>query len=81
VLRVLRLCGTVFHFCAIVNVRLPASKDACGQCNKAMYGKQKFIKSVRPCASRYHLSCLNISEAEYSCYTATGESTLTCVLR
>jgi hypothetical protein len=56
---------------------MPASKDACVQCNKTIYGKQKCIKCIGPCASRYHLSCLNISEAEYS-YMATRESTFKC---
>jgi hypothetical protein len=58
---------------------MPASKDVCGLCNKGFYGKQKFIMCLGPCAFRYHLSCVNISEAEYSCYTIAGESTYKCI--
>jgi hypothetical protein len=55
---------------------IPASKDACGLCSKAIYGKQKFI--VLDLAPPDTVSCLNISETKYSCYMAIGDSTIKC---
>ena len=79
-MRELPLCGAVCV--CVVNsseqATMPASKDICGLCSKGFYGKQKFIKCVGPCAVRYHLSCVNISEAEYSCLMVNGESTYKC---
>jgi hypothetical protein len=38
----------------------------------------KKTKCVGPCASRYHLGCLQINETEYNCYMAMGDSTFKC---
>jgi hypothetical protein len=43
---------------------------------KAFYGKQKSLRCSG--GMRFHLSCLKFSEAEFSFYTANGESTYKC---
>ena len=57
---------------------MAASKDVCKICNKAFHGKKKFLKCCGPCAIRFHLSCLQISDAEYAYYMDSGVSTYKC---
>jgi hypothetical protein len=57
---------------------MAASKDVCNICNKAFHGKQKFLKCCGPCATLFHLSCLQISDAEYTYYMDSGVSTYKC---
>jgi hypothetical protein len=54
------------------------STDTCSLCAKPFYGKQKSIKCCGPCDSRYHLSCVHISDTEYQYYTNSGDSTYKC---
>jgi hypothetical protein len=60
---------------------MAASKDCCKTCNKAFYGKQKFIRCCGPCVSRFQLSCLKMSETEYSFFMSQGESSYKCAER
>jgi hypothetical protein len=46
---------------------------------KPFYGKQKSIKCSGPCASRFHLSCVHISDTEFLYYTKSGVSTYKCL--
>jgi phosphotransferase system IIB component len=57
---------------------MASSKDICSICNKAFPGKQKFIKCCGSCATRFRLSCLQISDAEYAYYMDSGVSTFKC---
>jgi hypothetical protein len=57
---------------------MTASKDQCGVCKKAFYGKQKSLHCCGPCASRFHQTCLRLSDSEYSVYFVNGESTYQC---
>ena len=57
---------------------MTASKDQCGVCKKAFYGKQKSLRCCGPCASRFHQACLRLSDSEYSVYFVNGESTYQC---
>jgi hypothetical protein len=58
---------------------MSATKDVCLLCTKEFYGKQKFLRCCGPCASRFHLSCLQFSETEYAYYTDdSGASTYKC---
>jgi hypothetical protein len=58
---------------------MAASKDCCSHCKKAIYSKQKVIRCSGPCASRYHLSCLKMSDTEFSFFMVDGVSTYKCV--
>lgn len=57
---------------------MTASKDTCEVCKKAFYGKQKHIRCCGPCASRFHVNCLKMSEVEYSFLFSDGVSTYKC---
>ncbi|KDR17953.1 hypothetical protein L798_08171 [Zootermopsis nevadensis] len=56
-----------------------ASKDCCSVCKRPFHGKQKCIRCSGPCGSRLHLSCLNMSDTEYSLFMVDGQSTYNCV--
>jgi hypothetical protein len=56
-----------------------ASKDCCSACINAFHGKQKFIRCSGPCAPTFHLSCLKMTNTEYSFSLAEGECTYRCV--
>jgi hypothetical protein len=55
--------------------KMAASGDFCDVCKKAFRGRQKFIRCYGPCASRFHLACLKMNDAEYSFFMSEGEST------
>ena len=57
---------------------MAASKDVCRICNKAFHGKQKSLKCCGPCATRFHLSCLQFNDAEYTYYMDSGVLTYKC---
>ncbi|KDR10390.1 hypothetical protein L798_15516 [Zootermopsis nevadensis] len=57
---------------------MTASRDTCEMCKKAFYGKQKHIRCCGPCASRFHVTCLKMSEVEYSFLLSDGVSTYKC---
>jgi hypothetical protein len=57
---------------------MAASKVCCKVCNKPFYGKEKYIRCCGPCVPRFHISCLKLSETEYSFFTSQGESTFKC---
>jgi hypothetical protein len=57
---------------------MATNKDTCPVCSNPFHGRQKYIKCCGPCASRFHLNCLQFSETEYQFYTGSGVSTFKC---
>ena len=48
---------------------MAASRDVCSVCTKAFYGKEQCLKCCAPRGICFHLSCLQLSDTEYSYYT------------
>jgi hypothetical protein len=65
-------CSSSFDLLAWLPVRISVMSV-----KKAFYGKQKSLLCSGPCGMRFYLSCLKLSDAEYTFYTPNGESTYT----
>lgn len=55
-----------------------ASKDVYSVRKEAFYGKRIFLRCSGPSASRFHQTCLRLSDSECSMLAVNGESTYQC---
>ena len=75
-------CADVFCVAAdksvLRNHNMTGSRDSCPVCSLKFHGRQRFISCCGPCETRFHLECLNMSDAEFDFLTNTGVSTYKC---